>query len=79
MKCRHAQFALTLDHVLPYAAGGRMELGNLQLLCERCNGEKSNQHIDYRPFHPNSRPVPTFTPGALLLRKLTQKSNWRNG
>ncbi len=62
MKCRHSQFALTIDHVLPRAQGGRFLLHNLQLLCLDCNEQKANQHIDYRPFHPGSRPVPKEKP-----------------
>jgi 5-methylcytosine-specific restriction endonuclease McrA len=31
------------DHILPLAAGGMNDVTNLQLLCESCNGEKSDR------------------------------------
>lgn len=31
---------LTIDHVVPRAAGGSDELANLQLLCDKCNRRK---------------------------------------
>ena len=32
----------TVDHIIPQAAGGGDELGNLQVLCSPCNGLKDN-------------------------------------
>ena len=32
---------LEIDHVIPVASGGKHELGNLQLLCNRCHILKS--------------------------------------
>ncbi len=57
IKCGEVR-GLRLDHVLPFSKGGDFSLGNLQLLCAACDQAKGAQHIDYRPFHPNSRPVP---------------------
>ena len=34
---------LTMDHINPRSAGGRAIPTNLQLLCEKCNGEKANE------------------------------------
>ena len=31
------------DHVIPWSRGGRTELDNCQMLCKRCNREKSNK------------------------------------
>ena len=58
IKCSAKNVPLRLDHVLPFSMGGAYHLSNLQLLCEPCDVEKGPRHIDYRPFHPNSRPVP---------------------
>lgn len=33
---------LVVDHVVPWASGGETIMNNLQTLCERCNGGKSN-------------------------------------
>ena len=35
---------LQLDHIIPFSKGGATTLENLQLLCQKCNLEKSN-HI----------------------------------
>lgn len=32
----------TLDHIIPESGGGPTTKRNLQLLCARCNGEKSD-------------------------------------
>jgi hypothetical protein len=37
---------LVLDHIEPWAKGGRTIFENLQTLCERCNGGKSDLPID---------------------------------
>ena len=44
-KCKGTGFEIyysesTVDHIVPQAAGGRDELGNLQVLCTPCNGLK---------------------------------------
>ena len=33
---------MEIDHIVPWADGGETVMENLQLLCERCNGGKSN-------------------------------------
>lgn len=35
--------ALTIDHVVPIAKGGRHSIGNLLLACRRCNFSKSDR------------------------------------
>lgn len=40
---------LTIDHVLPIAAGGVHEAPNIQPLCLPCNQQKNTKRIDYRP------------------------------
>jgi 5-methylcytosine-specific restriction endonuclease McrA len=45
---------LECDHVVPIVLGGHNQLGNLQLLCSKCNGPggKWRRVIDYRPELP---------------------------
>jgi len=33
------------DHVIPYSMGGDNSVENIQLLCRRCNGAKSNRYV----------------------------------
>lgn len=44
---------LTLDHVIPVAAGGNSSHRNLITACEKCNREKANTHVE----HYNTREV----------------------
>ncbi len=39
---------LAIDHIYPYAKGGKTELDNLRVLCRRCNGKKRDT-INYIP------------------------------
>jgi 5-methylcytosine-specific restriction endonuclease McrA len=53
LSCKSAT-SLQIDHILPWAAGGRTWFWNLAVLCGRCNRIKSNYwhktpHL-YRPF-----------------------------
>jgi 5-methylcytosine-specific restriction endonuclease McrA len=43
-KCR----PLVADHVIPIARGGANDITNIQPLCARCNGIKSDKSTDYR-------------------------------
>lgn len=38
-------YPLTIDHIKPRSRGGTDHQDNLQLLCSRCNGIKSNQFL----------------------------------
>ena len=35
--------AMQGDHIIPWSQGGRTVDDNLQMLCQRCNNDKSNQ------------------------------------
>ena len=37
--------SMDLDHIVPVSKGGSNELDNLQLLCRRCNGKKSDRTV----------------------------------
>ena len=42
VECGSDQY-LEFDHVIPHSRGGANTLNNVQLLCRRCNGQKSNR------------------------------------
>ena len=37
------EVGLQIDHIVPVAKGGKTVLSNLQVLCSKCNGRKSNK------------------------------------
>ena len=43
--CVHCQATdyLEFDHIIPHASGGANTVKNVQILCRRCNGEKSDR------------------------------------
>lgn len=43
VKC-NAYHRLAIDHIYPWSMGGWTELNNLQVLCIKCNSEKSNKY-----------------------------------
>jgi 5-methylcytosine-specific restriction endonuclease McrA len=56
--------ALTLDHVLPRARGGRTEWLNIVTACTRCNAAKADRTPEQaamplrrRPYKPSSMPM----------------------
>ena len=43
-ECFHPDF-IDLDHIVPFSKGVSDELDNLQLLCRKCNGKKSDKTV----------------------------------
>jgi len=46
--CQHCGTStgpMQYDHVIPYSMGGDNSVENIQLLCRRCNGAKSNRYV----------------------------------
>jgi 5-methylcytosine-specific restriction protein A len=39
----HLSSDLTVDHIVPKAAGGKAELSNMSVLCRGCNARKGAQ------------------------------------
>lgn len=79
LKCGAADL-LSIDHVVPLAAGGDNSASNLQTLCKRCNSSKGNQTKDYRKSNvdptlnqrksnvkPTKVPLVPLTPDSGLL------------
>lgn len=44
IKCGSSE-RLCIDHIFPVSRGGKTEMSNLQVLCEKCNLSKSNKII----------------------------------
>lgn len=42
VECQASDY-LEFDHIIPHSKGGASTLANVQLLCRRCNGEKSDR------------------------------------
>lgn len=40
---------LTKDHIIPSSLGGKWNKSNMQVLCGRCNNNKGNDIIVYKP------------------------------
>jgi len=49
---------ITMDHVIPLAAGGTHDPDNVQPLCKSCNSKKAIKIIDYRPDIIQPRMIP---------------------
>ncbi|WP_081675850.1 HNH endonuclease [Butyrivibrio sp. AC2005] len=37
---------LEVDHIIPFSQGGSDDDSNLRVLCEECNGERSDRYVD---------------------------------
>jgi 5-methylcytosine-specific restriction endonuclease McrA len=48
LKCTTTE-QLTIDHINPHAEGDKNRDDNLQTLCVKCNCQKGQRAIDYRP------------------------------
>ncbi len=45
------------DHIVPLAAGGANDVTNLQLLCQRCNSDKSARSVEASSLYRRSYPI----------------------
>lgn len=56
VKCG-SRYNLEVDHIMPIAKGGKTTFNNLQTLCKRCNGLKSDTIEGYnnKTYNPNIR------------------------
>lgn len=61
----------TIEHIVPRAAGGSDELGNLALACARCNHEKGVRHDQRRRADPRLAEI-----AAALTAK--RQERWRD-
>lgn len=54
-KCQNCEssYGLEIDHILPFAAGGKTEAENLRLLCKQCNLRKSLEYFGPVRSNPN--------------------------
>lgn len=73
--CRRKTFDLHIDHILPVSKGGKAHMANLQVLCSRCNLEKSNNRLlpdsyvlGYVVTAPNIEKTDRFLRGEFLFR-----------
>jgi hypothetical protein len=41
-QCCGSSQNLEYDHIVPFSCGGKSDVSNIQLLCEKCNRSKSN-------------------------------------
>lgn len=65
VKCERTE-ELEIDHIIPLSRGGKEDEDNMQVLCAKCNREKSNG-IDFGDFfiigeHPDYISVERDTP-----------------
>lgn len=58
---------LTVDHIVSVNHGGTNYIWNLQPLCNKCNREKGDQDIDYRP---------SYLQGALFPAIMRPENNY---
>jgi 5-methylcytosine-specific restriction endonuclease McrA len=48
LRCGSTDAPLTMDHIIPIVAGGKLTVDNVQPLCQSCNSSKGPKTIDYR-------------------------------
>lgn len=67
---------LEMDHIVPRSRGGPTELSNLQPLCQRCNGKKGCEVIDFRSSNDPNRiykEVPRTEPVRRRKHKIVEE------
>ena len=72
---------LEVDHVAPYYLGGTNSLGNLQTLCNICNGDKGISEINFRHNETTLTQVPAqlpvLNPPMVLVEDAANPEAWK--
>ena len=70
--CGEGDAVMTVDHVVPAAAGGKSIASNLVCACESCNGAKADWDLDQ--FCERLRRRKDLDPAAIMFRVIQQTS-----
>lgn len=71
---------LTIDHVVPFSAGGGDDFDNLRLLCRPCNtskGDREYPHESRRDIYRESRPVTPLATHGVVTKQEEEREHLR--